>query len=122
MYLIRGSWNLLTIYCGHHDIPVEMQIDSGHQNISYGCPYEAGEPGKRIHCQNRIKLTEYEEILGYISNLIVKAEMNAEVVHLENTEWKSKSGLKCRIIKHNEHSIEVVILNPKAAARQHTGY
>ena len=66
MYLIRGSWNMLTLYCGHHEIPVEMQIDSGYQNITYSCSHEEIQNGRTVHCPNKIKLAEYEEILGCV--------------------------------------------------------
>ena len=114
MYFIKGSWNMIHLYCNSHAEPVEMVLDSGPGSVFYCCPYEVEADGKKQMCTNRVKLTEYEAILGYISDRIVKAELDGEVFNLANVEWKTRTGLHCKVTEHTEREIKVLVTNPKA--------
>lgn len=113
MYIIKGSWNMIHLYCNNHPEPVEMVLDPGAQSIYYRCPFETEENGHRQTCSNRVRLTEYEAILAYLSDRIVKAELEGEVINLANIEWKTKTGLRCRVTEHTEQVLKVLITNPK---------
>ena len=105
MYMIRGSWGMLHLFCGSHGALKELVMEPTSKEICYCCPeFVDGKP-----CDTRLSLKEYEEILAYLSDQIVKAEVDGEVINLTHTTWRTKSGVACRVLLHQEERIHVMV-------------
>ena len=105
MYMIRGSWDMLHLFCGCHGELKELMIEATPRGIHYICK----EKESGIPCKTEITLEEYEEILSYISNLIVEAELQGEVADLTHTTWKTKHGIQCRVLLHKKDTINIMV-------------
>lgn len=101
VYMIRGSWEMLRLFCGNHGQLVELKMVSTPQGIFYKCEEE--------RCDTILSLKEYEEILQYLSDMIVQSELEGEVLNLAYTAWKTKSGVKCRVLLHQEDCLHVMV-------------
>ena len=103
--MIRGSWDMLHLFCGNHGELKELTAEKNSKGICYICPENQGTKP----CNTQISVEEYEEILGYISNKIVKAEMEGEVADLTHTIWKTKKGICCRVLLHHRDRIHIMV-------------
>lgn len=109
MYMIRGSWDMLHLFCGCHGELKELKIETSPKGILYVCKEKEGE----IQCPTRITTEDYEEILSHISNLIVEAELRGEMANLTYTTWKTKKGVHCRVLLHQDDKINIMVDNRK---------
>lgn len=100
MYMIRGSWDMLHLFCGNHDAPVEIVLERTVQGIVFKCP---------LHCTTVISQFEFEEILRHFSDQIVQAEMNGEIIDLANSKWSTRSKVVCVVLKHERNRIDITL-------------
>lgn len=105
MYMIRGSWDMLHLFCGEHGELRELVMESTPRGIFYACHEKDGRPP----CKTKISLEEYEEILSHFSDQIVGAEINGEVLDLTHTTWKSRKGILCKVLLYQKDCIHVLI-------------
>lgn len=120
--MISGIWGKTKLVCCNgHDAPQEMYIrqsvDSkrNFEDVFYACPKynpENREPGEHV-CMNRISISEFEKMLGVISDIIVESERNDEIINLTNYRFETKVA-KYRVVSHKPHEIVVEALNKKA--------
>lgn len=103
--MIRGSWDMLRLFCGCHGELKKLKMEMTPKGPCYICKEE--EAG--IPCSTRITTEEYEEILSYISNLIVESELRGEVADLSHTTWKTKKGIRCRVLLHKNDKINIMV-------------
>lgn len=105
MYMIRGSWDMLHLFCGNHDTPVEIILERTAHNIIFKCPFHSGENP----CTTVISQFEFEEILRHFSHQIVQAEMVGEIIDLTNSKWSTKSKVICTVLEHRKNRIDVML-------------
>lgn len=105
MYMIRGSWNMLHLFCGEHEELHELVMESTPRGISYACRERDG----KLPCKTKISLEEYEEILSHLSDQIVGAEIKGEVLDLTHTTWKGRKGIICKVLLHQKDRIHVLV-------------
>lgn len=105
MYMIRDSWKLLHLFCGKHEKLEELCMETTSRGIFYVCPHKkAGRP-----CMTQITQDEYEAILLYLSNMIVQAEMDGEVLDITNTKWRVKKRILCQVLLYETDRIHVLV-------------
>lgn len=109
MYMIRGSWDLLHLYCGCHGELKELKVETTGKGLCYVCKEES----EGIKCRTQVSVDEFDEILSYISNLIIEAELGGEVADLTYRTWKTKKGIQCRILLYQKDRINVMVDIPK---------
>lgn len=105
MYMIRGSWDMLHLFCGEHGELHELVMESTPRGISYACRERDG----KLPCKTKISLEEYEEILSHLSDQIVGAEIKGEVPDLTHTTWKGRKGIICKVLLHQKDRIHVLV-------------
>lgn len=105
MYMIRGSWDMLRLFCGEHGELRELVMENTPRGISYACQEKDG----KLPRKTKISLEEYEEILSHLSDQIVEAEINGEVLDLTHTTWKSRKGIICKVLLYQKDCIHVLI-------------
>ena len=104
-YIIRDSWKLLHLFCGEHGMPCELKMERSSRGIVYSCPYR----GEYTSCNTRITMEEYEAILTQLSDMIVQADMNGEILDITNTTWKLKKRITCKVLAYGPDKIDVLV-------------
>ena len=130
--MIQNLWTKIRLVCGNHDASEEPVYMSPHtaaggsvarslygnnsMNMFYACPKyypenrTAGEP----LCRNHISMSEFENMLSYISSIIEEDEINGGSVDLVGTKWKSKKGVEFEIIRQTTSHIDVRCVDRRA--------
>lgn len=116
-YSITNSWGNVKLVCIHnHETPIEMEIKQGPASLFYACPkydLENLEEGE-VRCNNRLNLIDYTDMLQYLHNLLVEAELNDKVMNLKNVKWVTKRGIQFKVLSHDGDNLVVGVENWKA--------
>lgn len=112
--MVSHLWDKIELYCNNgHDSLVKMDLVpmGKHQTLYYACPkgFDADRNENEPMCRNRVSVKEFEKILDHISSILYDAEMNNEVINLQNIKWTQK-GIRCYIFEHND-KIKVLVYN-----------
>ena len=82
--MITNLWSQIQLYCANHEEPVHMvpheaatsrisqSLYGNTQNTFYSCPkyYPENRTDGEPACRNHISITEFERMLGHLSQLI----------------------------------------------------
>lgn len=105
MYMIKGSWDMLHLFCAFHDPNVELVLERTPHGIIFKCPAHAPEHP----CATEISQFEFEEILRHYLDQIVRAELDGEVIDLTNSRWATRSKVVCTVCNHKKERVEIMI-------------
>lgn len=115
---ILNIWRHITLTCGcHKGQHVPMTIQRGPDSLFYSCPkyYPENRENGEIACANRINLIDFEEMTDIISEKVVEAEQNFEVLDLNNVQFDNKrKDIHFRITKAENNELEVEMISKKA--------
>ena len=116
-YLIRGSWDDITLVCCYrHKEPIPMIIQAGPSSPFYACPKyheENREPGERA-CNNRLSLQDYTKMLEHLHKMVIDAELNDEKINLTNYTWKDRKGIEYKVLSQNGDKLVISVYNKRA--------
>lgn len=114
-YLINGIWADITLVCGNHEKPIEMNIQQGPHSPFYACPkyFEENRKEDEHKCANRLNLIEFEKMIDHINEMICLEAMESNTICLKNHAWKMK-GIEYKILVHHEEKIVVQCINRPA--------
>ena len=122
MGFITGAWQNTKLICGHHgdDMTHEMTLNQFGKSLFYVCPnyYEETRKEGECNCTNKLPLKDYEKVLGHIADTIIQADLNDKVIHLENYEWRNRSGVKFKVLKHRPTETVIRMIDPKTMCQK----
>ena len=111
--MITSLWNKTEVYCAHHEEPQIMDLANSRGIIYYACRegFPENKKDNSSLCKNTLSLKDFEKMLDYISDIMLKAELNNEVPNLKNDKF-SIGHYEYRIFEHND-KIKVSVKNKK---------
>ena len=101
--MIKNLWGMMNVFCenGHEKTLMETGYRKG--IMVYKCPI----------CDNYITLNDFEKAVNKISEILYEAELNDEMICLDNHKWTRK-GIQFFISNHTNKKIDITINNKGA--------
>lgn len=111
--MITSLWNKTEIYCAHHDELCLMDLNNSRGVIHYACheSFPENKKDSSCLCKNTLSLKDFEKMLDRISEIMLQAELNNEVLNLENVKF-SIGQYEYKIFKHDEQ-IKIAVKNKR---------
>lgn len=114
---VIGLWSNIHLVCANHP-QVEMEIAQGPVSMFYACRkyYPENRDDDEKPCYNRVSLTDFERMLDYLSEMLLEAERNNEMLNLVGKQW-SGNGIDFCVLVHETDRLVISVLNNKAIAK-----
>lgn len=118
--MIRNIWGKVRIFCGNHgeDATIKMKGHEGAEDLDmfYSCPkyYPENREEGEHPCGNRLSISDYEQCVQHISDMLEQAEENGAVINLTGHRWADKKRTTFCVIRHTPNHIDVLVLNKQA--------
>lgn len=114
---VIGLWSNVHLVCANHP-NVEMDILQGPTSMFYACKkyYPENREDDEKPCYNRVNLFDFERMLKHLSELLLSAEKNNEILNLTGQQW-SCNGIDFNVLVHETDNLVVGVVNNKAIAK-----
>lgn len=109
--IIRNSWSNTKLFCARHQSSVEMPLDQFGKQILYHCPLCSKETGT----PNAITLNDFEKMIDTLNDMVVSFEMNDCEMDMRHYCWKTREGIRYKVLNDFGGAYEVAVDNPKSS-------